>query len=448
MREFSFLNRWFFLGNLIIFFCVVMLVKNAYPQGSSEIHLGVETTRAMKINLAISNFLNECPDKRDKDLSEEIVKILFDDLNTSEYFNIVSRPDSNDPMTLVQNLNTINFKKWALFGAESLITGKFCYEGEKLKIEGRLYDISLGQMITGIAYRAKETEFRLMVHKFADEVIKRISGVPGVFQTKIAFVSNSTSKKEIYMMDYDGYNLNRLTNFQTITLLPEWSPDRKSLAFVSFLGKKPGIYTIDLKTLTSKRLLPQDKFSSSPCYSPDGNSLIYSGTYEGGNSEICIIDLATSKVKRLTFDPSIDTSPCYSPTGREIAFTSNRSGAPHIYIMDLEGLNIRRISYGSAYNDSPAWSPRGDLIAYIARVGGNFCICTVDPSGENFTNLTPDAGDNENPSWSSDGMNIIFSSTRTGHKKLYIINYRGEIKKSFEKIPGDCETPSWSKIQN
>jgi len=432
---------------LVFFYILVGSPDLFCLDSTSEIHLGIETTRAMRVNLAISNFLNECPEKREKDLTWDILDILIPDLMMSDYFNIVSQPDKEEPMTLVKSISGINFMKWSLFGAENLITGKFCFDGEKLKIEGRLYDISLGQMIMGIAYRARETELRQMMHKLADEVIKRVSGTPGVSQTKIAFVSNISGNKEIYIMDYDGYNLTRLTDFGTITLLPEWSPDNNNISFLSYLGERPGIYSIDLKELKAERLFDSHRFASSPSYSPDGKRLVFASTYKGGNSEICLYDFETKEIKRLTFDSSIDSSPCFSPTGREIVFTSDRGGSPQIYVMDSDGLNVRRISFQSDYNDSPAWSPRGDLIAYAAKIDGKFCICTYELSNGIFTNLTPNAGNNENPNWSSDGLNIVFSSDRTGSKKLYIMDYKGKIKKAFLKLPGECETPSWSKIQ-
>ena len=431
-----------------VFFCFLLISTDLFCQeSSSEIHLGLETSRAMKVNIAIANFLNECPEKREKDLTWEIMNILIPDLDMSDYFNIVSRPERDEPLTMVRGMNEINFMKWSLFGAESLITGRFCFDGMKLKVEGRFYDVSLGQMITGIAYRSGEAEFRQMVHKFSDEVIRRVSGSPGVSLTKIAFVSDNTGNKEIYMMDYDGYNPVRLTDFKTITLLPEWSPDRGSISFVSYLGNKPGIYSIDMKEPKSKRLFSSERFVSSPSYSPDGGKLVFSSTYDGGNSEICTYDYGTGKIRRLTFDASIDSSPCYSPTGDEIVFTSDRAGSPQIYIMDQDGLNVRRLSYQSGYNDSPAWSPRGDLIAYSARIKSKFCICTVSPDGDDFSNLTPNAGNNENPSWSSDGFNIVFSSDRSGSKKIYIMNYKGKLKKAFLNILGECETPSWSRIE-
>jgi TolB protein len=87
-----------------------------------------------------------------------------------------------------------------------------------------LFDVIKGSFIAGKRYFGNPDDLRLISHKFSDEVMYRLTGQKGIFLTKIAFVSDRSGKKEIYLMDYDGHNLTPVTNHRSITLSPAWSP--------------------------------------------------------------------------------------------------------------------------------------------------------------------------------------------------------------------------------
>ena len=64
-------------------------------------------------------------------------------------------------------------------------------------------------------------------------------------QARIAFMSNRDGNYEIYVMDADGGNQQRLTNNPHADWSPSWSPDSKRIAFTSSRDGNTDIYVMD-----------------------------------------------------------------------------------------------------------------------------------------------------------------------------------------------------------
>ncbi|HXO43104.1 MAG TPA: Tol-Pal system beta propeller repeat protein TolB [Thermoanaerobaculia bacterium] len=308
-------------------------------------------------------------------------------------------------------------------GAQVVLLGDTHAEDDKLVFEGRLFDVGSGKAILAKRYRGKTTVTRRMAHTFADEVVRYLTGSPGIAMSAIAFTSDRTGegRKEIFIMDYDGHNQRRITNHRSTSMSPAWSPTGDAIAYTSFVNGYPGIYLADLAAGRKRPLVTAGSLNISPTFSPDGSQIAFARSLEG-NIEIFTCDRSGGNLRRLTNSPAIDTNPAWSPTGNMIAFTSSRAGNPHIYIMDAEGSNQRRITFDGTYNDGAAWSPDGKRIAYTSRREGVFQIAVVDVGSLETRVLTTGPGEHESPAFSPDGRKIVFTSRRTGAKQLYVMD--------------------------
>jgi TolB protein len=308
-------------------------------------------------------------------------------------------------------------------GAQVVLLGDTHAEDDKLVFEGHLYDVGSGKAILAKRYRAKTSVTRRMAHTFADEVVRYLTGSPGIAMSAIAFTSDRTGegRKEIFIMDYDGHNQRRITNHRSTSMSPAWSPTGDAIAYTSFVNGYPGIYLADLAAGRKRPLVTSGSLNISPTFSPDGSQVAFARSLEG-NIEIFTCDRSGGNLRRLTNSPAIDTNPAWSPTGNMIAFTSSRAGNPHIYIMDAEGSNQRRITFDGTYNDGAGWSPDGKRIAYTSRREGVFQIAVVDVGSLETRVLTSGPGENESPAFSPDGRKIVFTSRRTGAKQLYVMD--------------------------
>ena len=210
---------------------------------------------------------------------------------------------------------------------------------------------------------------RAMVHRWADELVSHYTGDPGIARTKIVYVSeDKTGRRDLFVMDYDGFGPKRVTSDPKLSLMPNWSPDRRSVVYTTYRHNNQEIVRLELSKGNRRILVTPETLNITPAFSPNGRFLAYASAKDSAkkrNSDIFMMNLSTEKKKQLTDKASAELSPTWSPNGRELAFTSDRTGRPQIYIMRADGSKVRRLTFEGRYNAAPAWSPRGDWIAYV-----------------------------------------------------------------------------------
>jgi len=374
-----------------------------------------------------------------EEVGRELVQALRDDLEFSGFFDIV---DPQLYQLIPVTGDEVRHDDWLSIGADALLLTRLRVDRERIDLEAWLYDNSSGTELLGKRYGGRVDATRRVGHKLADEIVLHYTGRPGIALTRIAFVSKHGDGKEIYLLDYDGRRLRRLTTTETLNLSPSWSPNGEELAFVSWRGRQPGVYVMSAEGQLGVLNTVGGEFSSSPGWSPDGRRLAYAADLPG-NTEIYLLDRHDGSNRRLTYNPAIDTSPAISPNGREIAFTSDRTGAPQVYIMDAEGVNVRRVSWKGAYNESPVWSPRGDRLAFASRHEGKFQIAMLDLTAGETRHITRANANHENPSWSPDGRHLVFASDVSGEYQIHTIRADGTRERQLTRGPASF-TPDWS----
>ncbi|HEX7183564.1 MAG TPA: Tol-Pal system beta propeller repeat protein TolB [Thermoanaerobaculia bacterium] len=374
--------------------------------------------------------------------TREIEQVVRQDLVNSGHF-IIQGPEELRALTLSGDVQR-DLEAYRSVGSEAVLTADLRAEGDRIVLEGRLFDIASGQAILAKRYRGTFPVGRRIAHTFADEVIRFLIGVPGISLSSIAFTSDRTGQKEIFTMDYDGQNQRRVTGHRSTSMSPSWSPGGGEIAYTSFFNGPPGIYIADLASGRKQPVVTSGSLNTTPTFSPDGGRVAFARSVDG-NVEIFVADRKGGNLRRLTHSNAIDTNPAWSPKGGEIAFTSGRAGNPHIYLMDAEGANQRRLSFDGTYNDGASWSPSGDLITFTSRRDGRFQIVVMNVVTLASRVLTSGAGENESPTFSPDGRKIAYVSRRSGRKQIYVMDLDGGNTRQITS-EGNNDMPDWSRL--
>ena len=170
---------------------------------------------------------------------------------------------------------------------------------------------------------------------------------------------------EIYVMDADGGNPQNLTNNPSDDRYPSWSPDGKRIVFVS---ERPGhfrgdigitteIYVMDADGGNQQRLSENRQTDWFPSWSPDGERIVYAADRKGDfeNFDIYVMDVDGGNQQKLTNNRGDDSAPSWSPDSSRIAFYSRRDGNAEIYVMDVDGGNPQNLTNNPHADASPAW---------------------------------------------------------------------------------------------
>ncbi|MBQ9336187.1 MAG: PD40 domain-containing protein [Lentisphaeria bacterium] len=325
-------------------------------------------------------------------------------------------------------------------------------------VNGRLYgqtlvlDVTNGAGAPLYTVRAVGTEPRKLAQTAVDALLKKEFGVEGICRTKIVFSAETRPRqREIYVCDYDGGNIRRLTSNATLSIEPSWHPDGKSIIYNQYLISSTPLVQYDL-TQNKSRALSKNRGINSGRISPDGKKLALILT-DGNQQDLYVRDLNGGNLTRLTNDRAVEASPTWSPDSRYICFVSDRSGRPKLYIIPAGGGAARRVE-GTLGSEAvnPDWSADNKIV-YSAKLG-DYVVKVVDlsqtmgfPPPKNRENsIIADSSfpvmPGESPSWAPDNRHVVVSCRGS----IYVVDTRTNARRKLIGGKSYCTGARWSKI--
>ncbi|EXI69641.1 MAG: hypothetical protein AW08_00134 [Candidatus Accumulibacter adjunctus] len=407
---------------------LVLLLRPVHGQLTVEI----TGAGANRIPVAIADFGG------DPASSRIVTSVIRADLERSGLFRMVDT--SGVAMT---EATAPVFTDWKNRGADALAAGSIgASDGGREEARFRLFDVTKQSVLGGSAFVTSKAMLRAAGHRIADIIYEKLTGEPGVFSTRVAYVVRAgAARYELHIADADGQNAQVALISREPIISPSWSPDGGRLAYVSFENKKPVVYVHSLAS--GKRVVVANfkGSNSAPAWSPDGRRLAVVLSKDGG-SQIFLVNADGSGAQRLTTDNAINTEPNFSPDGQHVYFTSDRGGSPQIYRMSVSGGDVQRVSFEGSYNVSPRISPDGRSMAFISRRDGGFRLSVMDLASRQVQVLT-DSNKDESPTFSPNGRMVLIATEMGGRGVLSAVSLDGRIKQRLSIPAGDVREPAW-----
>jgi TolB protein len=340
---------------------------------------------------------------------------------------------------------SVNYQLYRTLGAEYGVDVRSDAAG----IVVRLHDIGAGTVRQQHAFALpaqSAPDFRMAVHRVSDEVVRWVSGTPGVAATRLVVVIN----KRAYRVDSDGADVTPVTPSSETVLSPTWSPDGRYVAYTRFLDGTGPVMLQDLATGRSRRVTgTETQLNFTPAFSPDGKTLAFARTDQQGGTDIYAVNVVEECcLRRLTVGRFADNlSPTYAPDGRRLAFVSTRPGSPQIYAMSSDGTDQELLApydYGATgASNAPEWSPDGASVAFHRDIDRAPQVFILEVGSRRFKQLTS-SGRNSDPTWAPDGRHLAFVSDRSGRAQIWIIDTEtGRIRQLT--LSGEVRLPHWSR---
>lgn len=281
-------------------------------------------------------------------------------------------------------------------------------------------------------YATSEADFRRSAHQAADSIVGTLTGRPSAFDSRLLFARREgPGRKDLYVADYDGHGLTRISDGTGTALLPNFIGG--AVWYTTVIDGRMALTRLGRETVAA---IGWDGITMG--VAPCGDGMVFTATRDG-NAEIYRSDVEGRQPRRLTNNPAIDVSPACGPTG-DLAFVSARNGTPQLFTMEPDGSEARQLTFREDQSQTPVWCPDPNrrLIAFTSVGRRTMHVFTLDLDTNELRQLTQGAGSFKDPAFSPDGRLIAYA----GDDGVYVSTIDGRRRRRV--LRGNAETIRWS----
>ena len=377
-------------------------------------------------------------------LPEDISAVVENDLGSSGYFRML---DQNNMISRPSELQDINYADWRNLQQDFVMIGRIAQGGVGYVVEFHVVDVAKQLEVLKHRVKGKASQLRDIAHYISDYIFERLTGIRGVFSTKLIYVTTNRERTRFNLnyADADGAREQLIFTSPHPIISPAWSPEGDKVAYVSFESGRSAIYFQELATGQREQVLNMKGSTSAPSFSPDGKQLAFVHS-KLGNPDIYVLDLTTRNIERFTNHYAIDTEPQWMPDGKNLVFTSSRAGGPQIYKLNVATKSVTRMTFQGHYNARPRVTDDGKKLVYVHQRGKRFHIASQDIRSGRVQVLTNDTDLDESPSVAPNGSMVGYATSEADRSILAAVSVDGDVKFRLPSKYGDVREPAWSPI--
>jgi TolB protein len=178
----------------------------------------------------------------------------------------------------------------------------------------------------------------------------------------IYYSSSAAGIPQIFEAAINGQDFRRITHHNAIDVEPKVNPKNPNiLCFVSGPDHQQ-IYTMNAEGTDMQRLTNGQGEASNPSWNPDGQHIAFSWTrgYAAGDWNVFVMDVTTHEYSQLTHSEGRNENPVWAPDGRHLVFASTRGSRKQIYqiyTMLADGSQVTQLTR-QGNNRYPVWGTK------------------------------------------------------------------------------------------
>lgn len=414
---------------------LIILASACALHAQAQLRIEITGVGSNQFPIAVARF------QKNAEAPQDVDAIVRADLQRSGLFRLIDTGTAP-----VAESARVALSDWKGRGADALVTGSVTRLPDgRFDVRYRLFDTVKQTELDAQSLISLPRDLRLAAHTIADRLYEKLTGEPGYFSTRIAYVVQKGKRAyELQIADADGENAQVALARPEPIISPTWAPDGIRMAYTSFETGKAVVYVHTLNTGERRVVANYPGSNSAPAFSPDGKTLAVALSRDG-ITQIYSVNVDGSGLRRLTHSGAIDTEPRYSPDGRFIYFTSDRGGGPQIYRMATDGSGVTRITFNSDYNVTARVSPDGKQLAYISRREGRFQVQVLDLATAQELTVS-DTTHDESPSFAPNGRMLLYATQVGGRGVLALASSDGRFHARIPNVSGDVNEPTWGPL--
>ena len=231
---------------------------------------------------------------------------------------------------------------------------------------------------------------------------------------------------------------------------PVISPDGKTVAYYAKIRGNWDLYTVDIEGKNKNRLTDHPGFDGEPAWSPDGKKIVFTSDRDGDN-EIFIVDLQSLKIEQITHNSISDNRPVFSLDGITIFYRSKVGSQMYIFSIRLDESKGRILSDINV-EGRIRLSTEGKCLSFVTSYQNSYALCRIDTDGNPLSMTFTKFDYPGNPHYSDSEARFIFDAHKEGSDssgdgkwELWTIEPNGSNLQQITNNKYDDWGATWSK---